>query len=535
MQPTDIARDAEFADADFQFGLDELWRIDASLRETLGELVAIAGRGARARCARLRLEDQFGARFTVDWSDGESAGLAAAFDALDLAALRPLSGARAMCQTVGHGSGSAGDPQVVRMPITPPGAPVRGEIGLVPRSEAAAATARNPRLASAATIARNTLAAHLRHLADTRHLAALYLATPMLGYLLDASGAIVAVTEMWLRHFGYRREDVIGRNARHFMSEAAQRDFTKVRDELWRNGGCRDYPCQFVTRDGAVVDVLLSASVEFDRAGMPVNVKCALNDVSELLRAQRSLEESRRLDGLTGALNGEGFIDVIERELSRARRHVRDHAVMLFEIAHFDAFFARHGAAACGHMLAGIVEDLRGGLRAGDEVARLGGGRFGVLLADIREDADTATIGSVAGRLLARVQASLGVRSAALTLHAGVTTTADGRGAEVLMARAGVALGRAREANVPLIHWRPGGSVVVPTGQVRVDAVVAEASETGRPVLRPTPGPVGRESTGGGAGRDGALMSDEASFADWDPAGATVALMGDGHREILLI
>ncbi len=476
----DIALEGEYAEFEYQVGLEELERLNPALPETLEDVLGVAARSVRARCARLRLRDPLGATRTIDWSEGRAGDDETLLDSLDLAALRPLAGESPVMQSMG---GYDDGLRIVRVPIVPAGAPIDGEIGLIVRDvPGKPPVTRNPRLLAAARLGRNTVAAQLRHLGDTRRLAAVYLASPTLAYLLDGSGAIVAVTDLWLQHFGYAREEVLGRNARHFMTDTARREFMRVRDALWKNGGCRDFPCQFVTRDGRVVEVLMSASVEFNRHGWPVSVKCVLSDVTELLQLQRELECSRRTDALTGASTGDAFRETLERELARARRHERSVVVMLFELAHFDIYAARHGSAAAGEILAEMVRDLMDNLRSGDEVARIGGARFAVLLTEIRGDSpDQSVVVRVAERLVARMRAGLAARGAALDVAAGLANNAGNPAAEVVMARAGIALQRSREQGAHAVSvWWPRE---VP-GEIGARTTPADADEA----AVPTPG-----------------------------------------------
>ncbi|MEZ5649669.1 MAG: diguanylate cyclase [Burkholderiaceae bacterium] len=455
---SDNARDPEYADLDYQVSVDELDRLDPDLRQTLTDLLEMAARAGKAVCARLTLRDMMGVTTSIEWCSGEDIGeFASLFSALDIAAMRGLISGQPTLQRMGAGDAA----MIQRHSIVPRGAPLHGEIGMVVRGEAV--NERGERLRTIVRLASNALAARLRHVSDTRRLAAVYLASPTLSYLLDGSGTIIAVTELWLQHFGYRREEVIGRNARQFMSEEARREFGRVRDAMWRNGGCRDFPSKFVTQDGREVDVLMSASVEFNSQGWPINVKCSLTDITEVLRLQRELASSRRTDALTGACNGETFAERVALELSRARRHERRLMVAVFELRHFDVYAARHGAAVAGGLLASLVTDIRVNLRAGDEVGRIGGARFGILLAEVQSDGDEADVfESVTAVVHERLAASLGQHRAALEVCVGACGNHGNPVVEVILARANLALQRAMQAHKPHCLWTLQGGLPFP-------------------------------------------------------------------------
>ena len=50
-----------------------------------------------------------------------------------------------------------------------------------------------------------------------QRLRALYESTPALLHSVDTHGHLLAVSDLWLRHFGYTRDEVIGRPLAAFM------------------------------------------------------------------------------------------------------------------------------------------------------------------------------------------------------------------------------------------------------------------------------------------------------------------------------
>ncbi|MEZ5738759.1 MAG: PAS domain S-box protein [Burkholderiaceae bacterium] len=248
MQPTDIALDSEPADLDYLFGVAELTRLSPGLMQALEQQVFIAATAVNAAHGRLQVHDQLGGQLTAHWPprqrDRRSDGLRLVLDRLGL---RPLEGSEPVhAQVVETIDGPRRETvDVIRVPVSLGERLLRAELSLVSHQGNDQIDPAHPVLRAAIALIQQSLVGTLRHLADTRRLAAMYLASPALLYFLDGSGNIVAASDLWLRHFGYRREDVIGRNARNFMTRQSRQAFMKVRTGLWRSGGCRDYPCQF--------------------------------------------------------------------------------------------------------------------------------------------------------------------------------------------------------------------------------------------------------------------------------------------------
>jgi PAS domain-containing protein len=132
---------------------------------------------------------------------------------------------------------------------------------------------------------RDTLRMRQEHLEDTGRLAALYMASPALLLMLDAEACVLAASALCNEHFGWARQSVVGVELRTLLSERSRVEFDAHRTNWWRQGGCRDWPCQMVAADQSLRDVLLSLSIEFGPTGEAVSVKCAVVDVTELSKA----------------------------------------------------------------------------------------------------------------------------------------------------------------------------------------------------------------------------------------------------------
>ncbi|UXI66702.1 GGDEF domain-containing protein [Tahibacter amnicola] len=105
-----------------------------------------------------------------------------------------------------------------------------------------------------------------------------------------------------------------------------------------------------------------------------------------LLRTQR--EQSRRLrhlsetDPLTGAANRREFLRELGEVYERALKNGRDASLLLIDADHFKAINDRHGHQVGDQALLAIATAIRGTIRDGDMLGRLGGEEFGVVLAD---------------------------------------------------------------------------------------------------------------------------------------------------------
>ena len=147
-------------------------------------------------------------------------------------------------------------------------------------------------------------------------------------------------------------------------------------------------------------------------------------------------------DALTGVANRHEFRDRLAHALSIGERDI---AVAFCDLDGFKPVNDSYGHLAGDRVLVEVADRLRASLRTGDELARIGGDEFTVLLRNVP---DTATALHVAERLLASVREpfSAGETDVALGLSVGVVMADAASSADSLLARADDALYAAKRA-----------------------------------------------------------------------------------------
>ena len=123
----------------------------------------------------------------------------------------------------------------------------------------------------------------------------IFRATPAMMHTIDADGYIVEVSDYWLAHLGYSREEVVGRRSIDFLdAESRERALSTHLPELFESGANTSVPYRFVCRNGSMIDVLLSSFLERDRDGQPLRSYAVMTDVTALREANEKLERSNR-------------------------------------------------------------------------------------------------------------------------------------------------------------------------------------------------------------------------------------------------
>ncbi|MBN9510342.1 MAG: response regulator [Alphaproteobacteria bacterium] len=113
---------------------------------------------------------------------------------------------------------------------------------------------------------------------------AFFTRAPAAMHSLNRAKRIVAVSDHWLEMLGYTREEVVGRPVTDFQEPAWMHDEPE--------GTARDPERRFIHKSGAVLDVLLSCTVEGDGSFGTWRSICVLTDVTARKRAEAALQES---------------------------------------------------------------------------------------------------------------------------------------------------------------------------------------------------------------------------------------------------
>ena len=118
----------------------------------------------------------------------------------------------------------------------------------------------------------------------------LYRSTPAMLHTVDGEGNIVTVTDHWLHKLGYEREEVVGRPISNFFTESDRQRFSEGRlKEFINQGDFNNEERQVVTKDGQVLDLIVSAISRRNAAGDVDRMLIASKDVTERNRSERKL------------------------------------------------------------------------------------------------------------------------------------------------------------------------------------------------------------------------------------------------------
>jgi diguanylate cyclase (GGDEF)-like protein/PAS domain S-box-containing protein len=241
---------------------------------------------------------------------------------------------------------------------------------------------------------------------------------------------------------GYPRESLVGRPVDEFTHpDDREGETRRLRWLLDRRVEEVTGEKRIVRPDGEVRWVHVSGAPLGDGSYV-----AQLQDITERRRFEAELEHMASHDALTGVLNRRRFEEELEQALAHVRRHGDHAAVLTLDVDNFKHVNDTYGHAAGDDVLRAAAEALQARLRETDQIGRLGGDEFGVILA--RTEPEAAA--TVARELLDGVRAvriAVGEREVRVTASAGLRALAPSEptGAGALLSEADLAMYDAKE------------------------------------------------------------------------------------------
>ncbi len=281
---------------------------------------------------------------------------------------------------------------------------------------------------------------------------------------MDASRRIVIFNSAAETMFGYTLDQVAGRPVQLLLPPQSHAVFERQMTELTRSG--RSTPAASgqdqlyaMRADGTQFPTEVAIS-QVTLQGQQIWT-VILRDITAQIEAKRALELSnqaleqtnKRLaeiaysDPLTGLPNRMLLADRLQQALAQQHRHDRVVAVLFLDLDGFKAINDRHGHEAGDLLLITLATRLKGELRDGDTLARVGGDEFVAVLVDLEQGED---IRPLLQRLLSAVGQEVllgGAHKVHMSTSIGVSLSPqDGATPEALLRQADHAMYRAKES-----------------------------------------------------------------------------------------
>lgn len=256
----------------------------------------------------------------------------------------------------------------------------------------------------------------------------------------DTEGRILRVNPAFTRMTGFAESEVIGGEAHMLGSGEPEADYHLV---IWsRVDPTHGWEGEVWNRrqSGDLYPVWVRVNAVRDDLGALSGYVVVLSDITHRKQAEEELRRQATRDSLTGLANRSLFVSMLNDAVDRGPAC----GLLFVDLDGFKEVNDRCGHDAGDEILKTVARRLRGAVRASDEVARLAGDEFVIVLNDVREVADAARVaGKVVdvlampyhldGRTIDCISASVGI-----ALYPTDAGSADGllRAADAAMYRA---------------------------------------------------------------------------------------------------
>ncbi|MCW8957028.1 MAG: PAS domain S-box protein, partial [Gammaproteobacteria bacterium] len=112
---------------------------------------------------------------------------------------------------------------------------------------------------------------------------------------IDKQGIFTYVNKSAMQIYGYRPDEMLGSRYTDFMSRKASADFTENIAQVMEGYSINDWVANHVTKYGNLVQIKYSAKPKYNEYGDIVGVSGSSTDISESIRAQKTIKNNSEL------------------------------------------------------------------------------------------------------------------------------------------------------------------------------------------------------------------------------------------------
>jgi diguanylate cyclase (GGDEF)-like protein/PAS domain S-box-containing protein len=271
--------------------------------------------------------------------------------------------------------------------------------------------------------------------------------------ITDAETRIVDVNQAFSAITGYSRDELLGLHARLFREGTHSAGYL---DAMWRDLSAQGHWSGELwsrRKNGEAYAEMVTLSAVTDAAGRVRNYVALIVDITPMKTYQKQLEDLAHFDTLTHLPNRLLLADRLRQAMSQAQRRKQTVAVVFLDLDGFKAVNDHHGHGVGDALLVALSQRMRGALRDGDTLARIGGDEFVAVLDDLQQPEDAEP---VLERLLqsAAEPVSVGAQPLQVSASMGIAMfPRDGTHADLLLRRADQSMYQAKQAGRNRYHF----------------------------------------------------------------------------------
>jgi diguanylate cyclase (GGDEF)-like protein/PAS domain S-box-containing protein len=220
-------------------------------------------------------------------------------------------------------------------------------------------------------------------------------------------GQVKEVSRAYCEMMGCIAEEVVGRTFAALGIWTDEKDRDAMLETVDRDGICRNFQARLKRKNGLEFRAAIAAA-EIELEGEAF-LLILVRDVSEIRRAEEQIESLANFDALTGLPNRRMLVDQLRKPPRSVRAARLKRGLLAVDIDGFKKFNDMLGFAAGDRLLQMIAHQLAQSLRKVDTVTRVGGDEFMVLVEEMSETREAATLEgeAIARKILTAVEQPL--------------------------------------------------------------------------------------------------------------------------------
>jgi diguanylate cyclase (GGDEF)-like protein/PAS domain S-box-containing protein len=283
---------------------------------------------------------------------------------------------------------------------------------------------------------------------DARERLSMHLERTPLGVIdLDSNGLVLQSNPAAEVLFGKVAHEIIGKSAvETLIAEHERGRFESFIQDVMRSRESMQAAFACPTPSGRLIYSEFNATPLITADNKVLGVAAMIQDVTERLNTERTIQYMALHDALTGLPNRRLLQDRLIQGIAQARRMQRFLALLSVDIDRFKLINDALGHEQGDQVLKEVARRLKAVVRDHDTVARDGGDEFIVMLTDLDEPEAARMIADKIGREISRpLQA--GSRELHITISIGISHyPADATDAQQLLKHADAAMYNAKDA-----------------------------------------------------------------------------------------
>lgn len=200
----------------------------------------------------------------------------------------------------------------------------------------------------------------------------------------DLQARIIYVNDAFVDNSGYTRDEILGHTPKLLQSGKTPIHVYSTMRELLAQG--ESWRGELINRrkDGSEFIETVTISPVRDAYDNLYRYMAVKENVTEMRRAQDSIERLAYFDPLTDMPNRRYFLDQLNRRIAEAKRHQHTLSLIFIDLNRFKEINDSQGHLIGDQVLVEVARRFTRQVRQGDLLARLGGDEF-VLLMDTAE------------------------------------------------------------------------------------------------------------------------------------------------------